>query len=169
MPLLFVHTGRWLQTSACTCSAHLTQNWCTARTGGGQASALKMSPFFSLKRSATRMRSAWCYRLQNKPWDFVNFGWSSADIRKLFPFRRGTRSQYMLRNKKLRDQSFLGSFPWPTICAKGRVRKRQSLGARWNKARRGLNSLGIREAFEKKMSLHWNKGLEPNWSQATGV
>lgn len=130
----------------------------------GRDSTLKVSPFF-LKTSANRMSAAWCDRLRNKIQDLVFSSWSSADIRKLILFIRGTRSHYMLRNKNLRDQGFCGSFLWCIFYAKGRVTRRQSLGARWRKTRRGSDSVGTGGAFGKKVILHWKKGLEPSWSQ----
>lgn len=74
LPLLSVHTRRWLQWSALTGSAHLTQrwfiwslqNWCTARTGGGQESAHNMC-LLLLKRCANAMCTARYYRLPNEP------------------------------------------------------------------------------------------------------
>lgn len=105
------HSHRWLQKSACTWSVPLAQKWFisplqkwrTARTEREQASTLKMNPFSLQKTSANGRRTAWCYRLQNKPRDFVFFSWSSTDI----PFRGGTRSQYTLRSKTLDTRAFM--------------------------------------------------------------
>lgn len=71
-----------------------------------------------------------------------------------------------LEIRRLRDQSFHGSFLWHTLCAKGNVRKRQSLGARWSEARRGLDSLGMLGGFWKKGEPALEEGtwtkLEPS-------
>lgn len=98
----------------------------------------------------------------------LSSSFSSADIKIFTPFRRGTRSQNMLRNKR---PDFSWSFLWP-LCAKGWGCKEAEPGC---KARRGWGKEGFRfirnegELLGKKMSLHWKKGLEPNSSQVTSI
>lgn len=79
----------------------------------------------------------------------LSFGLSSADIKIFIPFRRGTRSQHMLRYK---SPEFSWKLPLTYSLCQGRGCKEAEPGckARRGEARRSLDSLGMGGAFEKK-------------------
>lgn len=78
-----------------------------------------------------------------------SFGLSSADIKIFIPFRRGTRSQYTLRNKR---PEFSWKLPLTYSLCQGWGWKEAEPGCkvRRGEARMSLDSLGMGGAFGKK-------------------
>lgn len=94
----------------------------------------------------------------------LSFSLTSADIKIFIPFRRGTRSQYMLRKK---GPEFSWKLPLTYSLCQGWGGKEAEPGCkvRRGEARRSLDSLGMGKLLGKKSEPALEEGtwtkLEP--------